>query len=146
MLEDLYKKAILDHYRRPRHGAALVAPDGEFKADLPVCGDVVVLQVCWRDGRLAEVAFFGRGCSLCLASGSILAEWVHGRDGAGVAAALATFERMMGGAEPGPEVPESVSALRGVLAYPARIPCVRLGWNALAAALAERESRGGETK
>lgn len=134
-LEDLYKKVVLDHYRRPRHREPLAAPDAEVPGTNPVCGDSIVLQVRWRARVLEEIAFFGRGCTLCLASGSILAEWVRGRDLDGVRAALAAFERRMAGDETGPPLPEAVAALAGVLAYPARIECVRLGWRALAEAV-----------
>lgn len=138
MIEDLYKRIVLDHYRRPRCRAALDRPDAEVPASNPLCGDAVVLQVRWCEGRLERVAFFGRGCTLCLASGSIMAEWIEGRERAEALASLASFERMMGGAEPPAELPESVHALKGVLAYPSRIPCVRLGWDALAVALQRR--------
>lgn len=140
MLEDLYKKVVLDHYRRPRCHEPLPDPDGTFRANNPACGDDVALQVRWRARRLDGVAFYGRGCTLCLASGSILAEWVRGRERADVEACLATFEKLMDGSEPDSGLPESVTALRGVLAYPARVRCVRLGWEALAAALAQPSS------
>lgn len=135
MTEDLYKRVILDHYRRPRHGKPLAHADVEVPATNPVCGDAVVLQVRWHGDRLAELAHFGRGCTLCLASGSILTEFLLGRTQAEALAALATFEQLMAGAAPGSDVPTSVAALQGVLAYPARVTCVRMAWDALAQAL-----------
>ncbi len=137
-LEDLYKQVVLDHYRRPRRREPLAAPDAEYSGQNPVCGDAIVLQVRWSGDRLEAVAFFGRGCTLCLASGSIMAEWVCGREKEDVRTALARFERMMAGEDTPPPPPESVAALAGVRAYPAREECVRLAWRALAQAVAER--------
>ena len=61
-LRDLYQEVILDHGRRPRHGARLAAFDVTAKGDNPMCGDRV--QVFVRhdaDGRIAQTGFEARG-------------------------------------------------------------------------------------
>jgi nitrogen fixation NifU-like protein len=64
---------ILDHYHRPRNRRAM--DDATFSAEgvNPGCGDVVRMSVrLGADGRIADVAFEGQGCTISQAAASIL--------------------------------------------------------------------------
>ena len=144
-LRDLYQEVILDHGRRPRHGARLAAFDATAKGDNPMCGDRV--QVFLRhgaDGRIAEAGFEARGCAISVASADLMAEVVAGRPDAEVRVLAEEFREMArtGSAPEGNEAMERLRPLAGVHEYPSRVKCATLPWHALLAAL---DGQGGAT-
>ncbi len=137
-LRDLYQEVILDHGRRPRHGARLAAFDATAKGDNPMCGDRVQVFVR-RDGagRIAEVGFEARGCAISIASADLMAETVAGLS-AGEAQALAARFRDMARSGEGAGDDAAIERLRplaGVHEFPSRVKCATLPWHALLAAL-----------
>ena len=94
-LDDLYREIILDHYQSPRNQGRLPAPDVATQGNNPLCGDDVEVSLAIRDGRIAAVAFQGRGCSISQASASMMTESIKGKTLAEAAAILGTFKTMM---------------------------------------------------
>jgi nitrogen fixation NifU-like protein len=144
-LRDLYQEVILDHGRRPRHGARPAAFDATAKGDNPMCGDRV--QVFVRhgaDGRIAETGFEARGCAISIASADLMAEVVSGRTDADVRDLADSFRNMArtGQAPEGDAAIERLRPLAGVHEYPSRVKCATLPWHALLAAL---DGQGGAT-
>lgn len=139
---DLYQEIILDHYRSP-HGAGLREPyDGQAYHVNPTCGDEVTLRVAVEgagaDAVVKDVSYAAQGCSISVASTSVLAEEVTGRT---VDEALDTYTAMKAmltskGKDPGDEerIGDGV-AFAGVAKYPARVKCALLGWAAFTDAL-----------
>ena len=76
--EEMYRENILDHYQHPRHHGTLEAPDVSYEDANPLCGDRLRMDFKIADGRIAEVAFSGHGCSISQASASMLCEKVAG--------------------------------------------------------------------
>jgi nitrogen fixation protein NifU and related proteins len=145
-LRDLYQEVILDHGRRPRHGARLAAFDATAKGDNPMCGDRV--QVFVRhgaDGRIAEAGFEARGCAISIASADLMAEVVAGRPDAEVRVLAEEFRNMArtGEAPEGDEAIERLRPLAGVHEYPSRVKCATLPWHALLSAL---DGEGGASR
>ncbi len=70
---------ILDHYEHPRRYGALDGPTFVEQGINPGCGDVVRLSVRVEGGRIADIAFEGRGCTISLAAASLLTEMALGR-------------------------------------------------------------------
>jgi NifU-like protein involved in Fe-S cluster formation len=66
------------HFLQPRHAGALEQPTGRGTAENQACGDRIEFQVCVAAGRLAEVAWSGRGCSAVLACASHVATRMQG--------------------------------------------------------------------
>ncbi len=136
---DLYQQLILDHSKTPV-GAGLREPfDAQVHHVNPTCGDEVTLRVRITDEAVADLSYAAHGCSISVASTSILAEEVTGRP---VAEALHTYAAMKTmltsrGQDPGDEevIGDGV-ALAGVSRYPARVKCALLGWTAFTDALA----------
>ncbi|MEI2731217.1 MAG: SUF system NifU family Fe-S cluster assembly protein [Dermatophilaceae bacterium] len=136
---DLYQQVIIDHYKHP-HGAGLRDPfDAEVHHVNPTCGDEVTLRVEVDGDRVADVSYAAQGCSISVASTSVLAEEVTGRP---IAEALGTYAAMRAmltskGQDPGDEevIGDGV-AFAGVARYPARVKCALLGWSAFTDALA----------
>lgn len=132
--DDLYREIILDHYRRPRHKHAVAAADRSVEANNPLCGDEIDLTLRFDGDNIAEIGFEGRGCSISQASASMLCEAVAGLP-AGDARALADrFREMLTGEGDDSDIGD-LEALSGVRAYPMRVKCATLAWNALLQAL-----------
>ncbi len=137
---DLYQELILEHSKRP-HGAGLREPyAGEAHHVNPTCGDEITLRVAVDGDTLRDISYDSLGCSISVASASILAALLTGED---IASAQTTYRAMKEmltskGADPGDEevIGDGV-ALAGVSKYPARVKCALLSWMALSDALAQ---------
>ena len=77
--EEMYRENILDHYQHPRHHGTLEAPDVTYEDGNPLCGDRLRMDFRIADGKIADVAFSGHGCSISQASASMLCERVAGQ-------------------------------------------------------------------
>src|SRR3989304_3008599 len=81
-LDDLYREVILDHYSHPRNKGELPDPDIKVEGANPLCGDELSIYVKLDGGRVADVRFVGRGCSISQASASMMTEQIKGKTGA----------------------------------------------------------------
>ena len=138
--DELYREIILDHYRHPRHKGEVAEASARVEASNPLCGDEVTLS--WRlvDGRLTEIGFGGRGCSICMASTSMLCEALTGTSGSTAIATAQSFKEMLLDRGPCDQLGD-LAALQGVANYPVRIKCAVLAWNALLQELDSSESQ-----
>jgi nitrogen fixation NifU-like protein len=137
-VEALYRETVLEHYRHPRHRAPLAAPDASALVHNPVCGDQVRVEVALRDGKIAEIASIARGCSIAVASGSVMTELVLDRpprDASELEAALRALVEGRGAAE---GLDRRLLAFERVAQIPSRRGCALLAWQALAQALGHR--------
>lgn len=136
---DLYQELIIEHAKRP-HRAGLREPfDAEVHHVNPTCGDEVTLRVA-RDGEvLSDISYDSLGCSISVASASMLADLLTGQDVDTARTTFAAVHAMLTskGADAGDEeVIGDAVALAGVAKFPARVKCALLSWMALADALA----------
>ncbi len=131
-LDDLYRDIILDHYRSPRNRGRLPQPDVATQGANPLCGDEIEISLNIRDGRVEDVRFSGKGCSISQASASMMAEGVKGKTLAEAKQLIDAFRGMMhGDFDPDPDELGDLEALQGVRKYPVRIKCAMLCWNTL---------------
>lgn len=141
----LYQELILDHYRRPRTKGELEGATTSVTMKNPLCGDEVALHVKFDGDRVGDVRFSGRGCSISLASASMMTQLVKGKSAGEIEQLRDTFRDMVMGTTPADanEVVRTMGSLRalsGVSRFPARVKCALLAWNALESAMAERSS------
>lgn len=135
-LDDLYRDIILDHYRNPRHKGHLAAPTASHEGLNPLCGDEVTIEVQLENGRLADVAYTGSGCSISQSSASMMTEAIEGKSLDAVRHLIGEFTAMMRGSdEADPEEMGDLEALTGVRKFPVRIKCATLAWHTLDEAL-----------
>ena len=132
--DDLYREIILDHFRNPRHKHTVAPADRSVEANNPLCGDEIDLSLRFGGEAVDEIGFTGRGCSISQASASMLCESVAGMDTERATRLAGTFRAMLQGSD-GTEDLGDLEALRGVRAYPVRVKCAALAWNALLQAL-----------
>jgi nitrogen fixation NifU-like protein len=136
MMRELYTQVIMDHYKNPRNRGELEDADLEEHLLNPLCGDEVTVYANFRDGRVADVRFDGRGCSISQASASMMTERLGGKSREEAGAEISHFKAMMVGEEEFPEM-EDLAALKGVIQYPSRIKCATLAWTAFQKGLEE---------
>jgi nitrogen fixation protein NifU and related proteins len=78
-VDELYREAILEHYKRPHNWGEMPDPDLAFEDSNPLCGDElrVMLRV-GADRRIEDVRFSGHGCAISQASASMASDEVKG--------------------------------------------------------------------
>lgn len=140
MLEELYREIILDHYTHPRNRGKLEGADIAVEGVNPSCGDEISLYARVRDGRLEEVRFEGRGCSISQASASMMTEAVRGKTLAAAQDLVDRFKGMMHGQPADEQELGDLVALQGVRKFPVRIKCATLAWVALQQGLREYQA------
>ncbi|MEJ6488992.1 SUF system NifU family Fe-S cluster assembly protein [Leucobacter sp. USCH14] len=151
-LDGLYQEVILDHSKRPigkgeldSTDAALTASHHEFN---PSCGDEIDLSIAVdpETGRIQQIAWDGQGCSISMASASILSQLVRD-DALSIVEArerIDAFREMIqarGEGEPDEELLGDAVALQGVSKFVMRVKCAMLGWVALEADLTQVEAQ-----
>ncbi|REJ30715.1 Fe-S cluster assembly sulfur transfer protein SufU [Caldibacillus debilis] len=131
-LETLYRQVIMDHYKRPRNKGVL--QDGSLTVDMnnPTCGDRIRLTMKIDGGKVDDVKFEGEGCSISMASASMMTEAIRGKDTESALRLAEMFSEMIQGKDVGQiEALGDAVALQGVAKFPARIKCATLAWKAL---------------
>jgi nitrogen fixation NifU-like protein len=79
-MEELYREQILDHYKRPHNFGRLEEFDLEFEDNNPFCGDEQHVMIKLDgEGRVAEIAFEGKGCAISTAATSLLTDELSGK-------------------------------------------------------------------
>lgn len=142
-LDELYREVVLDHHKRPRGRTPLHKVDARAHGFNPVCGDEVMLSVALDGDAITGVQLEGRGCAICTASGSIMAELVPGRTADQANAIGDAFRDMLRGHRVSDEVDlGDLEALQGVRKFAVRVKCAMLPWVTLADAI--RAWRAGE--
>jgi nitrogen fixation NifU-like protein len=133
VLAGLYQQVILDHARE-RHGdGPLEHADAEHFERNPTCGDEITVRVAIEPGtgRIAELRWQGAGCSISMASASVLADMARGRTVDDFMALAESFRGMMrsrGVGEPDEDALEDLVVFHGVSKFVMRVKCAMLGW------------------
>ena len=135
-MRDLHAQVIMEHAQRPRNRGEIEGADLEHRILNPLCGDEVTVYAAFEDGRVADVRFTGRGCSISQASASMMTERLMGRSREEAEAEVESFKSRMKGEGEFDETDE-LSALGGVIKYPSRIRCATLAWDAFSGGLEE---------
>ncbi|MFD1212072.1 Fe-S cluster assembly sulfur transfer protein SufU [Arthrobacter sp. GCM10027362] len=145
-LQQLYQQIILDH-ARARHGAGLAeAPAGDRVGEShmlnPTCGDEITLRASVHasgdDLTISGLSWEGQGCSISMASASVLHDMAVGLDRQDLFQLVDNFREVMrsrGAVEADEELLGDAAAFSGVSRYPARVKCAMLAWVALEEAL-----------
>ncbi len=146
LADDLYRETILDHYHHPRNQGELVAPTVKSEGVNPLCGDEITVYISVDSNSIADIKLDAHGCSINMASGSMMSEAVKGQSLEQAVKTASIFKNMMlGGSQEVilPEELEDLEALQGVKKYPVRIKCALLPWNTLLEAIEQARSQDG---
>ena len=141
-LDSLYQQVILDH-AKARHGdGPLEHADASHFERNPTCGDEITVSLRLEPGtdRIAAIGWQGDGCSISMASASVLTDMAVGRTVPELLELTSAFRDMMrsrGAGEPDEDVLEDLVAFHGVSKFVMRVKCGMLAWVAAEAAARE---------
>lgn len=142
-IDDLYQDLVLEHKCALWHFGPMPAPTYEARGRNPSCGDDIRVQLQMDGDTLRDIRFTGQGCAICIASTSMMAEALHGRDRQAAEDLQRRFRAVLTeGADPDEAGLGKLVSLAGVGRYPSRIKCALLGWHALMHAL-QQPAGGG---
>ena len=139
--EELYQDVILDHSRRPRNFGELPEATVHVHGDNPMCGDEINVHLKFGADDIVEgITFTGNGCSICMASASLMTTKVKKKSRAEAEAMMHTFQEMLTAEEEKPPTIKlgDLELLKGVRKFPLRVKCATLAWHALEEALQKK--------
>ncbi|WP_373893234.1 Fe-S cluster assembly sulfur transfer protein SufU [Virgibacillus natechei] len=130
-LDTLYRQVIMDHYKTPRNKGVIDGDTLTVDMNNPTCGDRIQLHLQIEDNIVKDVKFEGEGCSISMASASMMTQAIKGMNLDDALEMSQTFSEMMIGKDVDTESLEDIAALQGVSKFPARIKCATLPWKAM---------------
>ncbi|ARK31970.1 Fe-S cluster assembly sulfur transfer protein SufU [Halalkalibacter krulwichiae] len=132
-LDTLYRQVIMDHYKNPRNRGEFEGETVTVNMNNPTCGDRIQLQLQVEDGKVKDAKFVGEGCSISLASASMMTQAIKGLQLDEAIEMSQIFSDMMLGKDYDEDRFDlgDIEALQGVAKFPARIKCATLAWKAM---------------
>ena len=126
-LKSLYKQVILDHSKHPRNNGTI---ENSYKLEMlnPSCGDKITVSVKLIDDIIEDIKFLGTGCSISLASASMLTEELKGLSVENANVKIKNFLNMIMGNEFNEDNLEDSISLQNISQLPARVKCATLAW------------------
>ena len=132
-LRELYQEVILDHSRHPRHYGAMEGASHKADGYNPLCGDRVTIYLKLDDdGRVADIAFEGKGCAISQASASMMTDLLKGRTKEDAEKLMEGFLHLVKGEDaPGlsDDDRETLEVMGGISEFPMRVKCATLAWH-----------------
>ena len=149
MLDHIYRQLVVDHAKNRRNHRCI---DGEDVVQLhyknPTCGDVMTLYMKLSDkGLIEDISFIGEGCSISMASASIMTDLLKGiyvKEASTLRQAMEKLIRI--GEKPSDCDLGDAIALEGVHKLRARHNCALMGWQAFDRVLGIVENNRNEEK
>lgn len=134
----IYHEAIVAAARRASGAGHLDAPDASVTVDNPLCGDRISLDVRVRGASLAAIAHRVRGCLLCEAAASVIADNALGASAEELAAVHGEVAALLSGTRAGEALSWSaLDMFSPVRDYRSRHECVLLAFEALDRAMGQ---------
>ena len=135
-LDELYKEIILDHYREPKGRVPLEHVDYQAEGMNPLCGDEIKLALELKDGKINKVHAEAHGCSISVASSSMLADILKGKTLEEAKDLSSHLKSIMQNKSNGKNIDiGDLESLEGVKQFPVRIKCALLPWTTFEEAL-----------
>jgi NifU-like protein involved in Fe-S cluster formation len=141
-MDDLYHPRIMELAADIPHVGRLDAPDGAATKVSRVCGSVVTVELCLKDGVVSEIAVHPKACALGQAATGVLALNAIGASPQEVREARDGLRAMLkeGAAPPNGRFWE-LRHLEGVRDYPARHASTMLAFDAAVEALEQAAAK-----
>jgi nitrogen fixation NifU-like protein len=133
--DSVYKAVLLDHFHNPRNKGELDAMEMVRRGSNPRCGDEIEVGISCDHEVLETVRFRGRGCSICLASASMMTECAGGLKITQARQLVAGMQQWFSNSDDAAPPDDNLAALGTIRQHPARKKCVLLAWQALAETL-----------
>ncbi|MCZ2260471.1 Fe-S cluster assembly sulfur transfer protein SufU [Sporosarcina sp. G11-34] len=140
-LDQLYRSVIMDHYKTPRNKGVIEGSSVTVDMNNPTCGDVIHLTMQVEEGTVQNAKFEGEGCSISMASASMMTQMIIGKSVEDALSLANTISDIMLGNEYDDSIDlGDIEALSGVAKFPARIKCATLAWKAMEQGVGKEDS------
>ena len=130
-----YRDTVLHHAQSPHNQGTLEPSDRVASRHNALCGDEcsIFLRLA-PEGCISDARFTATGCAISIASASIMTDLIRGRT---IKDASDLADEFTAYLEHGTAwtAPTTLAAIAEVRAYPARVRCALLPWQALSEAL-----------
>ncbi len=129
-LDNLYREIIMEHYKNPRNKGLVENQDYRlFRIKNPSCGDDITIQTLVVDGIIKDCRHIGHGCSISMASASVLTELMIGKSVEEAEKIADNYLNMVANKEYDENIDlEEAEVFSGVRQFPARIKCASIAW------------------
>jgi SUF system NifU family Fe-S assembly protein len=120
----------MEHYKNPRN-KGLIENDKYHTVRIknPSCGDDITMQTYVEDGIIKDCRQIASGCSISVASASVLAEMMVGKSVEEGLKLADNFLNMVANKEFDDSLDlEEAEVFAGVKQFPARIKCASIAW------------------
>ncbi|MFU2204742.1 Fe-S cluster assembly sulfur transfer protein SufU [Streptococcus hyovaginalis] len=135
-LQNLYMAVVTEHSKAPHHYGKVEGKT--ISLHNPTCGDVIFLSLKYDEDVISDIAFEGHGCSISVASSSMMTDLVlHKTKQEALELAHIFSEMVQGQQDDRQKALGDAAFLAGVSKFPQRIKCATLSWNALTEVLSE---------
>lgn len=126
-LKEIYKQVILDHSKYP-HNHGII--DSKYRLEMlnPSCGDKITISMNIENSVIKDIKFTGTGCSISLASASMMTDELKGLTIDKAQEKIDNFLNMIMGKKFNEELLEDSISLENISKLPARVKCATLGW------------------
>ncbi len=129
-LKQLYKQTLIEHSKAPRNNHPL--PDSACATIRnPLCGDEITVYLKSDDVHSCQLAFTAQACSICMASASMMTQRLTNLSTPEIHAIASDFVSNFKNNSEAAGLEGDLAALTGVSAFPSRIRCATLPWEAL---------------
>jgi len=143
MSNDLYHDRIIEWSKKNDHNRRLENPDCSATVSNPLCGDRVTVELEIEADVLKAMSCRVKGCLLCKASGSVLAELATGMRFNELKTMVSDLERALRSQADNPEsFPEAYRMFYPVKAHKSRHSCVLLPFEAVIKSVSELPGSG----
>lgn len=132
---DLSRQIILDHVSNPRNKEKEHSNYKSFTLKNPSCGDIVTVFVKDENNKIIDITYEVTGCSICIASTSIMSELLIGKTIIDAEEIITNFNNMVMGNSYNEEKLSEAISLKGVAIIPSRIKCATLPYKAFSSAM-----------
>lgn len=133
-MHKLYHEEILKHAKTPEFTSKIKKVDASGYAVNQFCGDEVTVDLSFSDGVINDVYINSTGCSINIASSSLMAGEIKHLDPKQVSTLINAYKSLMTGKSLGSNDENKIGSLdvmESVKAFPIRIKCALLGTQAV---------------
>ncbi len=136
---EINREIIIDHVQKPRNQRIENYPSKQLKN--PACGDIITLYVDYQKNKIKDICYQASGCSLCVASTSIMSQLVKNKNKKELEKIIDQILKMLTNQAYDQKLLRDASCFEGVKNISPRIKCVTLPYKALQEIIGEKDGR-----
>jgi len=139
-LKKLYQSVILKHNKEPHNYHINEEATHQIEAYNPLCGDQFKIYLDIEEGIVKNVSFHGFGCAISKSATSVLVKQIEGKNIEEVQQLYSAYQTVTNpDIEKTTTKDEELLAFEAAKAFPERLKCATLSWEAIEEWIIENE-------